>query len=389
VTEAERLPKYDAAGGSVPVATAEELLEAMAAPGLGPVTIRRLLRRFGSWPRARQASAGELREAGLKQEAIRAIRQGSFQYDPREEVADAQKCGVRIVPFASEEFPRALRDHDDLPLLLYVKGDLLERDALAISIVGARRSSLYGRMHAERLAFELAQAGFTVVSGLAQGIDAAAHEGALKGGGRTIAVLGNGLASVYPPENRELAERIVRSGALISELPMKTAPTAANFPPRNRLIAALSLGVVVVEASRTSGALITARLAGEMGREVFAVPGDIGRAQTRGTHRLIRDGAKLVETVEDILEELGPLSQPVQVREEESPIPDPRALALNQHERRIYDLLDASPKDIDLITRESGLSAANVASTLMVLELKRMAVQMPGKLYVRAGTLQR
>jgi DNA processing protein len=170
---------------------------------------------------------------------------------------------------------------------------------------------------------------------------------------------------------------------------MKTAPTAANFPPRNRLIAALSLGVVVVEASRTSGALITARLAGEMGREVFAVPGDIGRAQTRGTHRLIRDGAKLVETVEDILEELGPLSQPVQVREEESPIPDPRALALNQHERRIYDLLDASPKDIDLITRESGLSAANVASTLMVLELKRMAVQMPGKLYVRAGTLQR
>jgi len=175
----------------------------------------------------------------------------------------------------------------------------------------------------------------------------------------------------------------------MSELPLDAAPAAANFPPRNRIIAGLSLGVVVVEASRKSGALITARLAGEMGKEVFAVPGDIGRPQTRGTHRLIRDGAKLVESVDDIIEELGPMARPVQVREGEAPLPDPRALSLNHHERLVYDLLDATPKDIDAITRETKLSAANVSSTLMVLELKRLAAQMPGMRYVRAGTLLR
>ena len=388
----ERSSGYSSAlgdGAGAPTANTEDILEALATPGLGLVMVRRLLSRFGSWEGARAAKPKELRDLGLNRETARAIRDSVQKYDPRTELAKAESLGVRIIPFTSPEFPSALRFHEDAPLLLYVKGQILERDAMAIAIVGSRRCSLYGRMHAERLSFELSQAGFTVISGLARGIDAAAHEGALKSRGRTIAVLGNGLASVYPVEHGKLAERIITNGAVISELPLDLAPVAANFPPRNRIIAALSLGVLVVEASRTSGSLITARLASEMGKEVFAVPGDIGRPQTRGTHRLIRDGAKLVATIHDILDELGPLPGPVQLREDEAPLPDPRALILNTRERAIYDQLDAIPKSIDEITCASGLSPANVAGTLMVLELRHLAVQLPGQTYVRAGTIQR
>jgi DNA processing protein len=389
VADPEQISEGCGRGEPLPEVSVQDLLEAMAVRGLGPMTVRRLLERFGSWPGVRRAGREELAELGLKRETIRALRGRDWEYDPKEELKKAADLGIRILTFSEPEFPRSLRDQDGLPLLLYVKGGFLERDALAIGVVGSRRASLYGRMHAEQLAFQLAQAQFAVISGLAQGVDAAAHEGALKGGGRTIAVLGCGLDRIYPPENRDLADRIAGSGALVSELPLGSPPTAANFPPRNRIIAALSLGILVVEAARNSGALITARLAGEMGKEVFAVPGDIGRPQTRGPHRLIRDGAKLVETVEDIIEEFGPLTQPLNVCEGEPPIPDPRALMLNEVERAVYSLLDSTPKDIDAITRESRLSAANVGSTLMVLELKRLAVQMPGKLYVRAGTLQR
>ena len=373
----------------LPPASVPELMEALALPGLGAITVRRLLRQFGSWAKARAASAAELRELGLKSSAVQAVQQGRPDCDPAEELERARAAGVRIVACSDPEFPPGLRNDDHQPLLLYVKGELRESDQLAVGIVGSRRASLYGKTHAERLAFDLAQAGVTVVSGLAQGVDAAAHNGALKGGGRTLAVLGNGLGSVYPPENAALAERVVRSGALLSELPMDAPPAAANFPPRNRIIAGLSAGVLIVEASRTSGALITARMAAEMGRDVFALPGDIGRPQTRGTNQLIRDGATLVESVEDILEALGPLTAPLRVREGETPLPDPRALLLNQHERLLFDLLDSAPKDIDLLTRESRLSAANTASILMVLELKHLAAQLPGQRYVRAGTLLR
>lgn len=379
----------DEAASPLPAARAEELIEALAVPGLGPVTVRRLLRRFGSWSAVCRADAEALRVAGLKREAVDAVRHREFQDEAREELARAQALGVRLLALGAPEFPVALTHHDDLPPLLYARGEVQERDALAIAIVGSRRSSLYGRMHAERFAFELAQAGFTIVSGLAQGIDAAAHEGALKAGGRTLAVLGSGLGRIYPPENRDLAERITPHGALLSELPVDTAPSAAHFPPRNRIIAGLALGVLVIEANRASGALITARLGGEMGKAVFALPGDIGRPQTRGTHRLIRDGATLVESVEDILEELGPLDRPVQVAEHEPAIPDPRALVLNPMERAVYDLLDGTPRDIDTLTRDAHLSPANVASTLLVLELRRLACQMPGKQYVRAGSFQR
>ncbi len=374
---------------ALPAATVPELMEALALPGLGAITVRRLLRRFGSWPKARAASSAELRELGLKPSAARAVQQGRPESDPAEEAEKARAAGVRILSCSDPEFPPGLRNDDHQPLLLYVKGTLRETDRLAVGVVGSRRASLYGRSHAERLAFDLAQAGVAVVSGLAQGVDTAAHNGALKGGGRTLAVLGNGLGSVYPPENAALAERVAQSGALISELPMGAPPAAANFPPRNRIIAGLSVGVLVVEASRTSGALITARMAGEMGRDVFALPGDIGRPQTRGSNQLLRDGATLVESVQDILEALGPLTAPLAVREGEAPLPDPRALMLNQHERLLFDLLDGTPKDIDQLTRESKLSAANSASILMVLELKHLAAQLPGQRYVRAGALLR
>jgi len=379
----------DATPDSATSPQAEDLLAALATRGLGPTTAQRLLERYATWEEVRSAHRDDLRGLGVKSDAIRAIRESERQYEPLDEIARARDMGVRLIARGSPEYPKALQVQDHVPPLLYVKGDLQERDALAIAIVGARRASLYGRMHAERLGFELAQAGFTVVSGLARGIDAAAHEGALKGGGRTLAVLGNGLGTVYPSEHKDLAERITQSGALISELHLDAPPLAANFPPRNRIIAALSLGVVVVEAARRSGALITARLAGEMGKEVFAIPGDIGRPQTRGAHQLSREGAKLVETLADIVEELGPLAASVQVPENETAISDPRALTLNATERAIYDMLEATPRDIDEITRSSGLSAANVASTLMVLELRQLAVSMPGKRYVRAGSFQR
>jgi DNA processing protein len=374
---------------TLPDVSTEELLDALSLPGLGPVTVRRLLRHFGGWAAVRRASDAELREIGLKRDVVAAIRARRTTGAAKKEMAKAEAAGVRILSVADPEFPPSLRGHDHLPLLIYVKGELLERDALAIGVVGSRRASVYGRMMAERFSFELAQAGFTVVSGLAHGIDAAAHDGALKGGGRTLAVLGNGLGTVYPPEHRDLADRVVRSGALVSELPMDTAPTAANFPPRNRIIAGLALGVLVVEAAKQSGALISARLAGEMGREVFAIPGDVTRPQTRGVHRLIRDGAKLVETIEDILEELGPLEHPVRIGESAAPLVDPRSLTLNDTERKVFDLLGPVPKDIDRIGREAGIDAARVGGTLMVLEMKKLAFKQPGQLYIRAGTLMR
>lgn len=373
----------------LPPATTEELMEALCAPEMGPRTLRALLRSFGSWSVARKATAAEFRDLGACAAAHRAIRNGTAAAAAGAEIRKAADAGVTLLKYGDPGFPPALLLHEDLPPLLYLKGQLLTQDALAIAIVGSRRASLYGTMHAERFAFELAQAGFTVVSGLALGIDAAAHRGAIKGRGRTLAVLGNGLPAIYPPENEELAGQVAANGAVISELPIGTAPAAGNFPVRNRIIAALSLGILVVEATRKSGALITARLAGEMGKEVLAIPGDIGRPQSRGPHQLIRDGATLVESVQDILDQLGPVTGNMKVAETGESIPDMRAMQLNPVERKVYDLLDSVPKDIDTLTRESGLSPGNTASVLLVLELRKMAVQMPGKLYVRPGTLQR
>jgi DNA processing protein len=381
--------QYDSATASdrtpftgVPI---RDILTVLAVPHLGQVSARRLFERFGSLGAARNARDDEWTGLGVNRSAIRALCRGDGVFNPDEELARAEEQGGAILAIDDPRYPVSLRLLHDAPLALYVKGTLLDRDAVAVAVVGARRASAYGATQAARLAGDLARAGFTVVSGFARGVDAAAHEAALRAGGRTIGVLGNGLDRVYPPENAALAEKLGDQGVLVTELPFGTAPTAGNFPARNRLIAGLSLGVLVIEASQRSGALITARLAGELGKEVFAVPGDITRPQTRGAHRLIRDGAKLVESIDDIIEELGPLAHPVQVREDAPPVEDPRAMLLNKHERALYDLLTATPRHIDTLTRESGMAPANVASTLTILEVKRLATQKSGRMYVRAG----
>jgi len=365
-----------------------EILRALAVPGLGRAGARRILLRFGSVDAARGADEPALRALGLKEPAIRALRGGDQEFDPEAELAAAEKLDVRLVHFADPRYPPAMRRLDDPPLLLYVRGELLDRDAIAVTVVGTRRASIYGVTQTSRLAGGLARAGFTVISGMARGVDAAAHDAALRAGGRTLAVIGSGLGNIYPPDHEKLAERIAASGAVLSELPLATRPAAANFPPRNRLLAALALGVVVVEAPRQSGALITARLAAEMGKEVFAVPGDISRPQSRGVHALIREGAKLVTCVEDIIEEFGPLEEGIRVSEESPPVTRLQAMMLNERERAVYEALEASPSDIDEITGRTGLSPANVASVLTMLEMRRLARRLPGGRYVRRETLE-
>ncbi len=353
-------------------------IEAMRVPGLGPATYRRLVSAFGSWPAARAASPRDLLAQGVSQAAASALRHPPA--DAADELRRAQELGVQILTEQDPAYPSGLRDLEDAPLLLYVRGRLSPHDALAVAVVGSRSCSIYGQTQAERLAASLASAGVTIVSGLARGIDAAAHRGALMAKGRTLAVLGCGLASVYPPEHAELAERVCQAGAVLSALPLDATPRPVHFPIRNRLIAALSLGVLVVEAASSSGSLITARLAGEMGKEVFAVPGDITRPQSRGCHALIRDGAKLATCAADVLEELGPLREALpQTVQEEEPTP---YLNLNEVERAIYERLSHEPVDIDALCRQTQIAPANAASALLALELRSLIRQLPGKRFV-------
>jgi DNA processing protein len=266
--------------------------------------------------------------------------------------------------------------------LLFVRGRFTPADAVAVAIVGSRHATHYGLAQAERLAGALARAGVTIVSGLARGIDAAAHRGALAAGGRTIAVLGSGLLNIYPPEHRELADQVVEQGALISETALNAAPHTGSFPQRNRIIAGLSLGVVVVEASRTSGALITARQAMEEGREVFAVPGRVDSRNSQGCHRLIRDGAKLVETPDDIFEELGPLVTPV-AQPDGSEVRHPAELKLNEQERRVLEAIETAPTEIDRVVATTGLNPSQVLATLSVLEVRRLIRRTSGSQVAR------
>ena len=279
---------------------------------------------------------------------------------------------------ADAGYPALLRAIPDPPRALYVRGGAGSLEEPAVAIVGSRHASLYGLECAERLACELALRGVTVVSGLARGIDAAAHRGALQGGGRTVAVLGSGLDQLDPPEHGPLAEEIVKTGWLVSEHPMGTRPLPHNFPRRNRLISGLSLGVVVVEAAARSGALITADCALEQGREVFAVPGPVTSVTSHGTHRLLKQGARLVTSVEDILEELRLI--PLSAREAE-----PMAAAAKPAgaEVRVLACVAAAPRTIDAIALESGFPMPELSALLVQLELKRLVRQLPGKRFVR------
>ncbi len=265
-----------------------------------------------------------------------------------EELALAAELGVTLRVRDTANYPTGLREIPDPPAILYVKGTYEPRDELAIAIVGSRQCSIYGKQQAEKLASSLARAGITIISGLARGIDACAHRGALKAGGRTIAVCATGLSEVYPPEHAELAQEITEAGCLISESPLRRSTMKGIFPQRNRLISGLSLGVIVVEANRGSGSLHTARHAMEQGREVFAVPGRIDSLASQGCHDLIRDGATLVRGPEDILESLGPLIQPVQTKGDEA-VHAPRELLLNDQEREVLNLVRTDPQHIDEI----------------------------------------
>ncbi len=351
-------------------------------PGVGPRTRQALLERFGSPEGVFAAAAGELREvAGVGPKLTAKILAGS-RGDANEEIALCEAHQIRIVTESDPCYPRMLRELPDPPGVLFVRGDLEPHDTLAIGIVGTRHATQYGLRQAERLAGSLARAGLTIVSGLARGIDAAAHRGALAAGGRTLAVLASGVLNVYPPEHAQLAEQVAARGALLSEAPARSSPLPGAFPQRNRIISGLTLGTVVVEAGDRSGALITARHAMEQGREVFAVPGRVDGRTARGCHRLIRDGAKLVETADDVLEELGPLVEATP-RDDGQLLHHPAELKLNDQEQKVLAAVGTESTSIDAIVAETGLAVPQVLSTISVLEMRRLVRRLSGNSVAR------
>ena len=362
-----------------------DLLRLTMVPGVGPKTCRGLLERFGSAGKVLDSPESSVRDVpGVGPKLAGMIARARREVDAEGELELCRTMGVRVVAREDEGYPPSLGDIPDPPSLLYVRGTIEPADQLAIALVGSRKCTPYGLRIAERLASSLARVGLTVVSGLARGIDAAAHRGALSAGGRTIAVLANGLAEVYPPEHDQLAREVADSGALISESPMRQLPLAGLFPQRNRIISGLSLGVVVVEATPRSGSLSTARHATDQNREVFAVPGPVDSLPSRGCHSLIRDGARLVETVDDILEELGPLVREVKSRPEEPAVRHPVELSLSDQERTLLGKLDDRPVSVDELIVGSGLTASQVMATLSVLEMRRLIRRLPGPRFVRA-----
>ena len=383
------LARFAKVSESLPDAELLELMRLTMIPGIGPLTCRALLEQFQTASKVLGAPASTLRQvSGVGAKLAERISKAGREVDAEAELAHCRSLGVRLLALADPGYPPPLKDIPDPPQVLYTLGTYEPVDALAIAIVGARRSTPYGLRIAERLASALARVGLTVVSGLARGIDAAAHHGALKAGGRTLAVLANGLAEVYPPEHVELARRVIASGALLSEMPLEQQPLPGLFPQRNRIISGLCMGVVVVEATPGSGSLVTAEHAMEQNREVFAVPGPVDSLTSRGCHRLIRDGAKLVETVDDILEELGPLVRAVPRGNCGTPVGEPvelpAELTLDPQERTLLGLLADHPITVDELIQRTGLTASQVMATLSVLEMRRLVRRLSGQQFVRA-----
>ena len=373
----------------------EKWLKLIRADNVGSTNFAKLIKHFGSADRALGASANELTKVdriGFKTaEQIAATRN---KFDAAAELEMAEKLDIWLINLADERYPPVLKQIYDPPPVLYIKGSLTRSDNLCIAIVGSRRCSLYGQEQASRLAHFLSSAGFTICSGMARGIDTAAHQGALSAGGRTIAVQGCGLAAdVYPPENKKLFELIAGSGACISELPLRYEPLSENFPPRNRIIAGLSLGTIVVEAGLHSGALITARAALESNREVMAVPGKIDSPLSKGCHQLIKQGAKLVESVEDVMEALGYIGEQLQSHvtaaakkaseKIETPLFDVSRLNLSEDEKAIYDYLGKEPLHIEQIIAGTNLAVGSINAGLISLRLKGLIRQLPGSLFLR------
>jgi DNA processing protein len=352
------------------------------AKGIGPILRRALVERFGSAAQIFAAGPSDWRDVpGVGAKLVQSLSLVA-QQDIASEWSYCQTHGIEVLTQSHPLYPAALREIPDPPGVLFMHGSLMPSDALAIAIVGSRHATHYGLTQAERLAGSLARAGLTIISGLARGIDAAAHRGALQAGGRTIAVLGSGVANIYPPEHVELAGEVVARGALLSESPPRFPPISGAFPQRNRIVTGMSLGVIVVEAAKSSGALISARHAMEQGRDVFAVPGRVDSRASQGCHQLIRDGAKLVESADDVLEELGPLLKPTATPDGRD-IRHPAELQLNDIERQILDAIQTQATSIDSVIAATSLPAQQVLSTISVLEMRRLIRRVSGMAVLR------
>jgi len=365
----------------------EALIALNMIDGIGPVRVRQLLEHFGDPPAILSAGQAQLeRVNGIGPELSRAIMAWEKTVDLVGELRRISEFGCHVVIQTDENYPELLRQIYDPPVVLYVKGELLAKDKNGVAIVGSRLTTHYGVETARKLAYQLAYIGVTVVSGGARGIDTAAHQGALNAKGRTVAVLGTGINLVFPAENQELFERIAAgNGAVVTQFPFNRKADKQSFPIRNRIVAGMTLGTVVVEANMTSGALITAKMANDNGRQVFAVPGRIDSPRSKGCHDLIKNGgAKLCEGAEDVLSEfeyLFPASnRPSQLKDGGPSMP---AFTLSENEQAVYDTLSESESAIDEVIRASGLPPSAVSVALLGLEMKRLIRQLPGKLFVK------
>ena len=350
--------------------------------GIGSALAKRLLQRFKNPEYIFSASLKELLEVkGISSKTAEAIACFKGWQVIEKEIIEAGKLGISILCWEDKGYPKNLLSLHDPPVVLYLLGELKESDNAALAMVGSRNSSPYGLEITKNFSYCLAQAGVTVISGMARGIDSVAHKGALQAGGRTIAVTGCGLDIIYPPENRQLFSEIKKYGAILSEFPLGTAPEAANFPRRNRLISGLSMGVIVVEASLKSGSLITAKYALEQGREVYAIPGNINSMKSRGTNSLIKEGAKLVETPEEILNDFLPqIDSPLYGQD----IPRQAVnFSLNKREQTIYSQLTLEPLHIDELVKKCTMDVTDISSHLLSLELMGAVTQHPGKMFSR------
>ncbi|MGI9458337.1 MAG: DNA-processing protein DprA [Aeoliella sp.] len=358
-------------------------LRLVLVPGVGPLIRQRLVAQFGSVERVLAAGSGELQGvSGVGPTLAKRIVEARDNVDVDEQLEIARANNVQILLDSHADYPPLLKEIHDPPSVLFVRGTLLPGDQLAVAIVGTRHATRYGLKQAATLAASLARSGITVVSGMARGIDGAAHRAALEAGGRTIAVLASGVLEPYPPENVELAEQITGQGCLVSEAAPTMPPISGMFPQRNRIISGLTLGTIVVEAADRSGALITARHAWEQNREVFAVPGPIDSRLSQGSHRLIRDGAKLVSSIDDVLEELGPLAHETR-RDDGTTVRVPAEVTLNEVEQKVLQAIDPKGSLIDDITQSSGLPVHRVLSTIHVLEMRGLIRRVSGNRVAR------
>lgn len=352
------------------------LLLLSTVPRLGSLRIRRLVARFKTVDNILKASPRQLVEvAGIDKVLAHNIKKGGNTAFVKQQMMQAQKQRVRILSYWDDDYPKLLKQANDPPLFLFVRGDVHSCESAGIGIVGTRAPSTYGKLMADRFARELSSRNLVVVSGLARGVDTIAHQATVQSNGITIGVLGSGLDRIYPEENKKLAAAIAERGALISEFPMGAKPDAPNFPRRNRVISGLSVGILVIEAGKKSGALITADFALEQNREVFALPGNINNPKSYGCNYLIQQGAKLVVTVDDILEEIGQTSNKNTTQQQ--------TIQLAGLEAKIYNTLSTEPKHIDRIAAECQMSTSQALGVLLTLELKNIVQQLVGKHFVR------